>query len=160
MSARDFCGPMSPFSDWSDSHTDERAPADVQWSVDKHRKRIVDFLLQSAVAVEESSQFESAAKTEETTEELFYRLAEEWSKAIGNSSSLTAVARHPKYREIIDLGWKVLPFMLIDLQRNRRFWFPALHEITGIRPFDNRDAGNSERMIRAWVQWGKRKKLI
>jgi len=99
-------------------------------------------------------------RTAREVECCFKKLADEWSKAIGNSSSLTAVARHPKYRKIIELGWNVLPFMLVDLQKNRRFWFPALHEITGIRPFDNRDAGNSERMVQAWVQWGKRKKLI
>ena len=98
--------------------------------------------------------------TAEEVKCVFTKLADEWSRSIGNSSSLTAVARHPKYRQIVDLGWDVLPFMLVDLQKNRRFWFPALHEITGIRPFDSRDAGNSERMIQAWVQWGKRKKLI
>jgi len=50
--------------------------------------------------------------------------------------------------------------MLNDLQNNRGFWFPALTEITGIRPFDLSDAGNSKRMVEAWVKWGKRKKLI
>jgi len=90
----------------------------------------------------------------------FYRLADEWTQAIGSSSSLTAMSRHPKYREIVQLGWPVVPYLLQDLQRNRGFWFPALDEITGIRPFDLSDAGNSRRMIQAWVQWEKRKKLI
>lgn len=90
----------------------------------------------------------------------FYALADEWTRAVGNSSSLTAMSRHPKYREIVDLGWPVVPYLLRDLQRGRGFWFPALDEITGIRPFDLRDAGNSKRMIQAWIQWGKIKKLI
>jgi hypothetical protein len=67
---------------------------------------------------------------------------------------------HSKYRQIIDLKWDAVPLMLVDLQKNRGFWFPALKEITGIQPFDPSDAGNSERMIKAWVQWGKRKQLI
>lgn len=50
--------------------------------------------------------------------------------------------------------------MLKDLQENRGFWFTALYEITGIRPFDPRDAGNSKKMIEAWVKWGKLKKYI
>jgi len=90
----------------------------------------------------------------------FHALADEWTQAVGNSSSLTAMTRHPKYREIVQLGWPVVPHLLKDLQRGRGFWFPALEEITGIRPFDLSDAGNSMRMIQAWVQWGKRKQLI
>jgi hypothetical protein len=92
--------------------------------------------------------------------ERFRKLADEWEKEVGNVSSLTAMARHQKYRQIVDLGWDVVPLMLDDLRRNRGFWFPALNEITGIQPFDLSDAGNSKRMIEAWVQWGKRKKLI
>jgi hypothetical protein len=90
----------------------------------------------------------------------FRRLANEWEKEIGNASSLTAMTKHPKYKQIVNLGWDAVPFMLSDLQQSRGFWFPALNEITGIQPFDLSDAGNSKRMIEAWVKWGKRKKLI
>jgi hypothetical protein len=90
----------------------------------------------------------------------FNKLAWEWSASIGNVSSLTAMAEHPKYHEIINLGWDVVPFLLRDLQQNHRFWLPALAEITTIRPYDQRDAGNSKRMIDAWITWGKKKKLI
>lgn len=87
----------------------------------------------------------------------FRRLADEWSQDIGNVSSLTAMASHPAYRTIIDIGWDVVPLLLTDLKRNNRFWLPALHEITGIQPFDPSDAGNTKRMVRAWIQWGENK---
>lgn len=99
-------------------------------------------------------------ESRETVAERFHRLAAEWSKEVQNVSSLTAMAAHPKYRQIVDLRWDVVPFLLIDLQRNKRFWLPALHEITGIQPFDPSDAGNSKRMMDAWIKWGKNKRYI
>jgi hypothetical protein len=100
------------------------------------------------------------ARPKESVAERFYRLADEWSHEVGNSSSMLTTTQHRKYREIINLGMDVVPFMLLDLQTRKRFWFPALYEITRIRPFDDSDVGNSKRMIQSWIQWGKRKKLI
>jgi hypothetical protein len=97
---------------------------------------------------------------QETVAERFHQLAAEWSREVQNVSSLTAMAEHPKYRQIVDLQWDVVPFLLTDLQRNKRFWLPALHEITGIQPFDPSDAGNSKRMMSAWIKWGKNKRYI
>lgn len=90
----------------------------------------------------------------------FYKLADEWEQETQSVSSIPVLTSHPSYRRIIKLGWNVVPFLLLDLQMNRRFWFPALNEITGIRPFDPSDAGDSERMLEAWVRWGKKKQLI
>jgi hypothetical protein len=90
----------------------------------------------------------------------FYRLADEWEHTVGSSSSLTAMTKHPIYREIVKMGWQVVPYMLRDLEKPHGFWFPALDEITGIRPYDRSDAGNYKKMTKAWVQWGKRKQFI
>ncbi len=95
-----------------------------------------------------------------TTKDRFHKLADEWSSEVGNVSSVTALTSHRKYQEIIALGWDVVPYLLADLQDKRGFWFPALNVITGIRPFDPRDAGNVTRMTQAWVQWGKNKRII
>jgi hypothetical protein len=86
-------------------------------------------------------------EVQETVAERFHRLAAEWSQEVQNVSSLTAMVAHPKYRQIVDLKWDAVPFILTDLQRNKRFWLPALYEITGIQPFDPSDAGNSKRYI-------------
>jgi|ERR1700682_1597044 len=90
----------------------------------------------------------------------FLRLASDWSENTRHISSASDLTSHPSYQEIIKLGWDVVPFLLNDLQQNKRFWFPALHAITKVRPFDPSDAGNSRRMTDAWVRWGKRKGLI
>jgi hypothetical protein len=96
----------------------------------------------------------------ETVAERFHRLASEWSKEIQNVSSLTIMTEHLKYRQIVSLGWDVVPFLVVDLQRNRRYWLPALQEITGIQPFDRSDMGNGKRMMEAWTRWGKNKHYI
>ncbi len=72
-------------------------------------------------------------------------------------SSASDLTNDKSYREIIDLGWDVVPYLLIDLQRNKRFWFPALAEITHLRPFDKSDMSNPRRMTEAWIRWGRRK---
>ena len=100
------------------------------------------------------------AEAKETVAERFHRLAAEWSKEIQNVSSLTIMTEHPKYRQIVSLGWDVVPFLVLDLQRNRRYWLPALQEITGIQPFDRSDMGNGKRMMEAWTRWGKNKHYI
>jgi hypothetical protein len=90
----------------------------------------------------------------------FYRLAADWSANTGHISSVSDLVSHQSYQEIIKLGWGVVPYLLEDLQQNKRFWFPALFAITKVRPFDPRDANNSQRMTEAWIRWGKRKGLI
>jgi hypothetical protein len=87
-----------------------------------------------------------------STEEWFRHFAEQW-------SSTRAIA-NPNYQAIIKLGWGVVPLMLHDLQDGRGYWYPALAAITGIRPFDRKDAGNTRRMTGAWLNWGRKKNLI
>lgn len=95
-----------------------------------------------------------------TVQELFQANAEKWEQETGPISSVTDLTAHPSYQAIIGLGWEVVPILLTDLRERKRFWFPALNAITGIRPFDPADAGNGKRMTAAWIQWGKRKGLI
>jgi hypothetical protein len=99
-------------------------------------------------------------KTAARIEKRFRALAADWSANTSHISSVNDLILHPSYKEIIKLGWDVVPFLLIDLQQNKRFWFPALYAITKVRPFDPSDAGNGRRMTDAWVRWGKRKGLI
>ena len=53
------------------------------------------------------------------------------------------------------MGRPVVPYLLAELKNRRGYWFAALHEITGIRPFDAHEAGNSKRMTEAWLNWGR-----
>jgi len=95
-----------------------------------------------------------------TVKERFSRLADEWSRDTMHISSASDLINDKRYQEIIALGWDVVPHLLTDIQKNKRFWFPALASITGLRPFDPGDSSNPRRMTEAWVRWGKRKGLI
>jgi hypothetical protein len=96
----------------------------------------------------------------ETAKEKFTRLANKWSLETAHVSSVTDLINDPSYQQIIALGMPVVPYLLDDLDHNKRFWFPALAAITGLRPFDPRDQGSFSLMARAWVRWGRRKGLI
>jgi len=97
---------------------------------------------------------------DESIEARFGRLADDWSRETCHISSLSDLVKNPRYQQIISLGWPVVPYLLSDLESNKRFWFPALASITGLRPFDPKDACNYRQMTDAWLRWGKRKGLI
>lgn len=96
----------------------------------------------------------------ETIQNRFRALADEWSVNTMHISSASDLINDKRYQEIIGLGWDVVPYLLTDLQQNKRFWFPALAAITGVRPFDPSEINNPRRMTEAWVKWGKWKGLI
>jgi hypothetical protein len=90
----------------------------------------------------------------------FRQLSAQWSAETSHVSSVTRAIANPSYQAIIKLGWDAVPLMLRDLQTNKGFWYPALNAITGIRPFDSKDAGNTRRMTQGWIAWGHKKGLI
>jgi hypothetical protein len=93
---------------------------------------------------------------QETVEEQFTRLAEEWQSAVAHLSSATKRDNHRAYREIIGMGPIVVPFLLRDLETHQRHWFTALSAITGANPITEQDAGNIANMAKAWFAWGKK----
>lgn len=95
-----------------------------------------------------------------STKEWFRHFAGRWSSEISHISSSTRAIANPNYQAIIKLGWDVVPLMLRDLHDGQGYWYPALAAITGIRPFDRKDAGNTRRMTEAWLNWGRKKNLI
>jgi len=124
-----------------------------------HQSIFTDWFAKTEVAATFRQLADANALTTDV-EAKFRKLATEWLGEVGSVSSLEALTSHPKYREIIRLGWEVVPSLLADLQQNRGYWFTALNEITGIRPFDPSDAGKTKRMTEAWINWGKRRGII
>src|SRR5579859_72676 len=113
---------------------------------------------QKSVDVGEFHQLD--APSELNVSDTFRKLSSQWSVETSHVTSVSKLTAHPSYQAIIKLGWEVVPLMLQDLQENRGFWYPALSAITGIRPFDEKAAGNSRLMTRAWLDWGRKKGLI
>jgi hypothetical protein len=143
---KEYCGGAAVLGGWSYSPKAGIAEIKAKWEMPQSKQwgRTKDSVLTSSAAVEEQ----------------FRHLANEWSEDTWHISSISDLTAHPSYRKIVDMGMDVVPFLLKDLQQTRRFWFPALSEITKLRPFDPRHTGDVARMTEAWIAWGKKKRFI
>jgi hypothetical protein len=103
------------------------------------------------VPVKQSPSTESG----ESLQERFGQLAQSWHKAVAHHSSSRIRDSHPAYKAIIRMGSPVVPFLLHDLEINRRHWFTALEIITGANPVAEDEAGDIPKMVAAWLRWGK-----
>ena len=57
------------------------------------------------------------------------------------------------YQKIIEMGDKIVPILIKDLDTNNGDWIRALHEITGINPIKESNVGYMEKMIEDWKEW-------
>ena len=64
----------------------------------------------------------------------FRQLAAQWKAETAGHSSPRALARHPAYRQIIEMGPPAVPLILRDMQENGGWWYPALRALTGVNP--------------------------
>jgi hypothetical protein len=101
-----------------------------------------------------SSQPQTVAPKQETAAR-FRRLAAEWKAERGAASSMTRMAMHPTYQQIIGMGPDAVPLILAELEREPDHWFWALHAITGADPVPEQSRGKVVEMADAWVQWGR-----
>jgi hypothetical protein len=88
-------------------------------------------------------------------EQRFRRLAAEWKSSRGATSSLTAMAVHPAYQQIIGMGPAAVPLLLAELEREPDHWFWALKSITGADPVSAEHQGKLNEMTAAWIRWGQ-----
>src|SRR5581483_6978057 len=99
-----------------------------------------------------------------TLEERFREQAEKWDRETAHLSSPNQRFGHPSYQAILGMGRdnprEVVRLMLRDLQQNRRAWFWALSYLAKDNPVEPPDAGKTDKMIKAWVNWGKAERLL
>lgn len=95
----------------------------------------------------------------ELLKENFQTFVDDWMEATRFVSSLSEITNHPAYRAIVDLGQQAVPLLLRELETRPNFWFAALREMTGANPVPEKDRGNVEKMVRAWLRWGKEQGL-
>lgn len=93
------------------------------------------------------------------TEQRFRVLRDQWKMETRFLSSVSAIAMHPAYQQIIGMGWNALPFIFDDLRRERNHWFWALRAITGEEVVSEEAQGNIDYMAKAWIAWGKERGL-
>ena len=85
----------------------------------------------------------------------FAKLAARWYQETAALSSISQIAMHPAYQEIIGIGREAVPLILHELQHEPHHWFWALRAITGEDPITPANRGRIREMTHAWLQWGK-----
>jgi hypothetical protein len=86
-------------------------------------------------------------------ERRFQELTREWKQAHAITSSVSEMATHPAYQQIIGLGKQAIPLILAELRQQPDHWFWALKAITGVDPVLPADRGKMTRMALAWLDW-------
>jgi hypothetical protein len=94
------------------------------------------------------------APTITSIEEKFHRLAAVWKSERGPTSSITAIATHPAYQQIIGMGPAVVPLILRELERELDHWFWALKAMIGTDPVPPESRGKLREMAEAWLRSG------
>jgi hypothetical protein len=103
----------------------------------------------------------TVTKASNTLEQGFQEQANKWASETEHLSSPAQMMLHPSYQAILGMAREdeegIIRLMLRDLRDNRRLWFWALSYLTKENPIKREDAGKLDRMIKAWVDWGKQR---
>ncbi len=85
----------------------------------------------------------------------FEMLKASWETETAVLSSITEIAMHPAYQQIIGMGPIAIPSILKELKKKPGHWFWALRAITGEDPVPPEQSGRMRQMAEAWLNWGK-----
>jgi hypothetical protein len=85
----------------------------------------------------------------------FLMLKKEWEAGTAHLSSITEIAMHPAYQQIIGMGTIAIPFILSELKKKPGHWFWALKSITGEDPIPPEHRGHLKQMTEDWLKWGQ-----
>lgn len=88
-------------------------------------------------------------------EKTFLQLAHQWRRETRGISSTNQASMHPAYQQIIGMGKAVIPLLLRELERNSGQWFWAIKAISREDPVPPEKRGQTQEMIRYWLEWGK-----
>lgn len=95
--------------------------------------------------------------TATTIDEQVRTLAEEWREATDHFSILQQKISHPSYLQIIGLGRRAVPQLLIELRDRPGFWFTALRVLTGDNTAVDAPPGDFAGQRAAWLHWAHEK---
>jgi len=85
-----------------------------------------------------------------------------WIDSTAFTSSIDEIRRDLHFGTLKRLGWLVVPELLATIAAGHARWQCAelLSEITGEDPVDDGDLGDSDRIGKAWTEWGRSKSLL
>ncbi len=89
---------------------------------------------------------------------VFDRLVQEWKRESRYMSKTTSMERLEPYKSIVDLGEKVVPLLLRELDRRPDYWFGALRELTNEDPVPREHCGHLDQMAKDWIDWARERR--
>jgi hypothetical protein len=95
-----------------------------------------------------------SGKAHDDIEATFQGLAARWERETAAHSSVSQVALHPAYQQIIGLGSAAIPLILHEMEQRPNHWFWALRAISGEDPIAPEQRGDMREMTAAWLRWG------
>ncbi len=88
----------------------------------------------------------------------FEELAARWRQETQLTSSIQEMVEHKAYKEIIQMGWLAVPFLLEEMAKpDPDHWGPALTKITGEQPVPDEAVGRVGQIAHAWLEWAREK---
>lgn len=156
MAQNKFCA-----IEFNDEEWTERPSPYLLWQSHKRDRsvRILEGLWQLPTDI--ATETATAVEAQESLEARFREQADKWALETAHLSSPTQRSSHPSYLAILGMAREdneeIIRLMLRDLRDNRRLWFWALSYLTKENPIMREDAGKLDRMIKAWVEWGKQR---
>ncbi len=100
--------------------------------------------------------FESISRQRSVPAVHFSILKAKWEAETALLSSITEIALHPAYQQIIGMGKDAIPLILAELKRKPGHWFWALKAVTGEDPVLPEQRGRIKEMTEAWLLWGRK----
>ena len=91
--------------------------------------------------------------------ERFDELMGQWREESLLCSSATAIISSPAYRQIVEMGWQAVPFIIDELRKKPDHWYSALREITGEDPVAPKHQGNLVLMAKDWLKWARERQI-
>ena len=83
----------------------------------------------------------------------FRRLAEKWEEETSGYAFRSRAVQHVEHQQIVDMGERVIPWMLDDVAAGQGDWFYALRLLTGANPIKEEERGYVPKMRAAWLKW-------
>ena len=90
----------------------------------------------------------------------FLDLKDEWESETAALSSISDIAMHPAYQQIIGIGPVAISLILYELHKRPNHWFWALKSITGEDPVPPKARGDIQKMTEAWLNWGREQRYL
>ena len=101
-----------------------------------------------------------ALKRDDVLASQFAILTKQWQEATRYFSNAAAIADHPAYQKIIDMGPPVVRYILREMQQRPHHWFWALNIINQHDPVPEAHAGDIDAMTQDWLEWGRAQRII